>query len=174
MTPRNLKIASSAFALASLGFVAIGARLRETAPRYDEWFTSSVPGGNPGSLLGVWWVSVTIFWAILLAFSFVAVVVLGALSSKPTRKKWLVRLIRAGILLALLMIAVLLSESAVTDFRWGFTVLAVGDSAAVAALIFGVAFSLNKPNQPPTEPPSRMVTPGAGAPVTTIPPSVHQ
>jgi|SRR5208283_5441806 len=147
MTARHFKIVSSVLALASLVCIAIGARLREAAPRFNDWFVSSVPGGNPGSVLGVWWVSVTIFWAVLFVFLFVAIGVLGALPARPTRKKRLVLLFRAGVLGVLLMMAVILSRGAAGDLIWGFTLLGVGESGAVAALILGVISSIREPNQ---------------------------
>ena len=146
MTPRNLRIASSGLAIASLVLVAIGTHLRETAPRFDEWLRSSVPGGNPGSLLAVWWVPVTVGWVILFGFLFGAIAALVALRTSLTKKRWLVVSFRAGILTALILIAVLVSWGAFGDFRWGFTLLAVGESAAAAAVIVGDASTLKQRN----------------------------
>ena len=142
MKLRRAIIASVGLAVASLPLVVYGARLREQSPRYDDWLGSLSVGtdldSGLGLVVGTWWVFVSLCWAVGLFLFVGSLIFFTQLPFELHRR----RSLRVGLSLLFAVVcawgAVAVSVDAASDFRWGFSVLALGECLTGAALGVGI------------------------------------
>jgi hypothetical protein len=141
MNSRRTAIVPITIALASLPFVAVGARLRESSPRFENWLDSlsisSDMGHGTGVALATWWVSVSVFWLLGSLFFTGLFLLFTTLLVRIERGRSLVAILSVLFALLCVWIAVAVGRDAANDFQWGFSALAVGECLTGVALCWG-------------------------------------